>query len=221
MRAIRPLTAWRGGLFLEYVDGLTLENVIAVRRNRPGTLGRSLELAAKLLATLHAHGARPDESPDFESPAAYTRKVVGDLVRWGVLTLFGGFYVWQLGRVGSSTRSFLSSLYWTMFVFLSFAVLWFQPWYVVSLAALGAILLTRGIAEMTLLFSYSVTWAYMVYTFFFVWFFPIMMAGNSLGMNATAVLLLEGVSDATTALSILRLRFPSYPYLKRAIHIII
>ena len=124
-----------------------------------------------------------------------------------MLALFGGFYVWQLERVGSSTRSFLSSLYWTMFVFLSFAVLWFQPWYVVSLAALGAILLTRGIAEMTLLFSYSVTWAYMVYSFFFVWFFPIMMAGNSLGMNATAVLLIFGPPLAYAAC--LTLRRPS------------
>jgi hypothetical protein len=119
-----------------------------------------------------------------------SKEMAQSLVRWSVLVLFGGFYVWEMGRVGSSTRSFLSSLYWTMFVFLSFAVLWFQPWYVVSLVALGAMLLTRGIAELTLLFSYSVTWAYMVYTFFFVWFFPIMMAGNSLGMNLTAVLLI-------------------------------
>jgi hypothetical protein len=52
-RAVRPLASWRGVLLLEYVDGLTLEDIIAVRRSRPGTLASSLEKAAQLLATLH------------------------------------------------------------------------------------------------------------------------------------------------------------------------
>jgi hypothetical protein len=42
------------------------------------------------------------------------------------------------------------------------------------------------------LFSYSATWNYMVYVFFLWWFFPYMVAGNSLGMNLAAVLLIFG-----------------------------
>jgi aminoglycoside phosphotransferase (APT) family kinase protein len=72
-------------LFLEYVDGLTLEDVIAVRRSRPGTLATSLEGAAQLLAALHTNGRAPSAVPDPQAPIAYAREVVDDLVRWGVL----------------------------------------------------------------------------------------------------------------------------------------
>jgi aminoglycoside phosphotransferase (APT) family kinase protein len=85
VRAIRPLALWRGMLFLEYVDGLTLEDVIAVRRSRPGTLTVCLERAAAALAKLHTHGTHPNLQPDFASKIAYTHKVVGDLVKHGVL----------------------------------------------------------------------------------------------------------------------------------------
>lgn len=85
VRAIRPLGMWRGVLFLEYVDGLTLEDIIAVRRSRPGTLNPSLEQAAKVLATLHTHGIQPDAQPDFGPAIAYTRELVGDLAKHGVL----------------------------------------------------------------------------------------------------------------------------------------
>lgn len=84
-RAVRPLADWRGVLLLEYVDGLTLEDIIAVRRSRPGTLAPSLDRAARLLATLHTHSQQPDATPDFASPAADARRAVGDLARWGVL----------------------------------------------------------------------------------------------------------------------------------------
>lgn len=85
VRAIQPLGLWRGVLFLEYVDGLTLEDVIAVRRSRPGTLVPSLERTAKLLATLHINSAQPGAQVGFEPAAAYARKVVGDLTKHGVL----------------------------------------------------------------------------------------------------------------------------------------
>lgn len=84
MRTIRPLALWRGVLFLEYVDGLTLEDLIAVRRSRPGTLVPGLEQTAKLLATLHAHGIQPDTRPEFEPAAAYAHEVIDDLTH-GVL----------------------------------------------------------------------------------------------------------------------------------------
>jgi thiamine kinase-like enzyme len=85
VRAVRPLAAWRGALLLEYVDGLTLEDIIAVRRSRPGTLAKSLEGTARLLATLHTHISQPEASPQFQSALSYAHELVGDLVRWGVL----------------------------------------------------------------------------------------------------------------------------------------
>jgi aminoglycoside phosphotransferase (APT) family kinase protein len=85
LRAVRPVAHWRGVLFLEYVDGLTLEDTIAVRRSRPGTLFPSLRLAARLLATLHSGSLRSEVAPDFRPPVAHARKIVNDLVRWGVL----------------------------------------------------------------------------------------------------------------------------------------
>ena len=85
VRAIRALALWRGILFLEYVEGLTLEDVIAVRNHRPGTLSQSLNDAARFLATLHARSVRSDAPPDFDAAVAYVRKVVGQLAKHGVL----------------------------------------------------------------------------------------------------------------------------------------
>ena len=113
-----------------------------------------------------------------------------ELVRNAVLGLFGLYYAWQVVRLRGEARQFLEGLYWTVFVFLCFAVLWFQPWYVVWLVALGAMVPWGGIAELTTLFSYTATWNYVVYIFFLRWFYPYMVAGNSLGMNLTSVLLI-------------------------------
>lgn len=84
-RAIYPLSHWRGVLFLEYVDGLTLEDLIAVRRSRPGVLTAALEQAAAFLAQLHAQTVQPDIQPDAASQLAYTHKIVDNLVKHGVL----------------------------------------------------------------------------------------------------------------------------------------
>ncbi len=85
LRAQRALGLWRGVLLLEYVDGLTLEDTIAVRRHRPGELLPAVERAAALLATLHAHGARSAEPPDFMPAVKGAHKRVNQLARWGVL----------------------------------------------------------------------------------------------------------------------------------------
>jgi thiamine kinase-like enzyme len=85
IRAVRPLAHWRGVLFLEYVNGLTLEDIITVRSSRPGTLASSLDRTARLLRTLHTHSLQSDLAPDFHPPVTYARKIVEELVRWGVL----------------------------------------------------------------------------------------------------------------------------------------
>lgn len=85
LRAVRPLGAWRGVLFLEHVEGLTLADVIAVRRSQPGTLLPGLTDMAKLLAELHIRGARPEIAPSFEPTVANALKYVSQLERHGVL----------------------------------------------------------------------------------------------------------------------------------------
>jgi hypothetical protein len=84
-RPVRPLAVWRGILFLEYVDGLSLEDVIAVRRSRPGRLIPDLEQMARFLASLHVQGKRPDVQPEFEPWASYARGLVDELEKYGVL----------------------------------------------------------------------------------------------------------------------------------------
>jgi hypothetical protein len=127
--------------------------------------------------------------------AELTRSVV----RSAALGVFALFYAWRLLTLRGETRQFLEGLFWTVLVFLYVAVLWFQPWYVVWVVALGALVPSGGTARLTMLFSYSTTWNYMVFIFFLVWFFPYMIAGNSLGMNLTAVLLIFGPSVAYVA----------------------
>jgi hypothetical protein len=114
------------------------------------------------------------------------------VVRYAVLGLFYLFYVWQLIRLKGGTGSLLKGLYWTVFVFLGFAVLWFQPWYVVWLVPLAAITASVDLARLTTLFSYTATWNYVVYLFFLIWYYPLMTAGDGLVVNLVAVTLIFG-----------------------------
>lgn len=85
VRAVQPLGVWRGVLLLEYVPGLTLEDTIAVRRSRPGTLLPALDLTATLLASLHASAAPAGTALGFEAAVAYAQSVVENLATHGVL----------------------------------------------------------------------------------------------------------------------------------------
>jgi hypothetical protein len=118
------------------------------------------------------------------------RGLAESLVRYGALLLFGLLYLRQLVRLRSQVRSFLFALYWTSFAFLAIAVLWFQPWYLVWLVALGAILPSLAIANLTTLFSYTASWNYLVWIFFLLWYFPLMSSGETLVVNLTSVLLI-------------------------------
>ncbi len=85
-RAVRSFGMWRGVLFLEYVDGLTLEDVIAVRRSRPGSMLPQIANVAQLLA--HFHLAEPftvESVTDFEGQVARMRKILKNLAEHGVI----------------------------------------------------------------------------------------------------------------------------------------
>ena len=86
IRGVKPYGMWRGALFLEYVDGLTLEDVIAVRRSRPGSMLPHISKVAQLLAHLHLAGSsRVEYSTDFDGQIAHLRKILANLVEHGVL----------------------------------------------------------------------------------------------------------------------------------------
>jgi aminoglycoside phosphotransferase (APT) family kinase protein len=85
LRAITPLALWRSVLFLEFVEGLTLEDLIAVRRSRPGSLYAAVGQVAALFARLHSPERSPTGHDDFPSAIRYGHKVVSNLARHGVL----------------------------------------------------------------------------------------------------------------------------------------
>jgi len=85
MRAVHPLGLWQGVLFLEYVDGLTLEDKIAIRRSQPGELSHILENLGRFLASLHARTMQHEIRHDFGEAADYAYKLVDNLARHGVL----------------------------------------------------------------------------------------------------------------------------------------
>ena len=84
-RVVRPLGLWRGVLFLEYLHGLRLEDVIAVRQSQPGRLTASLDHAAQFLARLHTQSAQSDADPNFDPAVEYAHGVVEQLAEYGVL----------------------------------------------------------------------------------------------------------------------------------------
>lgn len=86
MRAVAPLSLWRGSVFLEYVPGLTLEHVISVRQGQPGRLIEAVEWAARFLARLHTLGLQRSEKPDFGRAVRYAHDVVDQLREHGVLS---------------------------------------------------------------------------------------------------------------------------------------
>jgi thiamine kinase-like enzyme len=84
-RTVKPLGLHAGTLFLEYVPGLTLEDLIAVRRSRPGELKPALDHVARLLARLHDLQPPAGEQDGLDARLSYARKVVDNLSRYGVL----------------------------------------------------------------------------------------------------------------------------------------
>ena len=84
-RSVQPLELWGGVLFLEFVEGLTLEAKIAIRRNQPGELLRVIEATAVFFAKLHENGSKPKSTSDFGQVADYTYKLIDDLAKYGGL----------------------------------------------------------------------------------------------------------------------------------------
>jgi thiamine kinase-like enzyme len=85
VRAPRAIACQNGVLFLEYIDGLTLEDKIAIRRNRPGTLLPALDKTARLLSGLHKQSLQLEHPRNFHYEIADTQKNVAELAEKGIL----------------------------------------------------------------------------------------------------------------------------------------
>ncbi|MDQ3927857.1 MAG: hypothetical protein M3328_01790 [Chloroflexota bacterium] len=103
------------------------------------------------------------------------------LVRNGALALVALVTLWLTWRVFRSRNAVtavqrdrlvdrtLSSFYEIIFVYLAFATLWFQPWYLMWLVALTAPLARYTYANRTLLFCIGGVGNYFVWDFIWLW----------------------------------------------------
>lgn len=101
--------------------------------------------------------------------------------------VFAAFYVWQVWRLRSSVESLIRTSYTITLFFLLFICLWFQPWYIIWVIALAALLSQTDAVRQSALFTYGGPWAYVVYHFIWFWYVPAMNWGNTLGVHTTAV----------------------------------
>ena len=85
VQAPHALACWRGALFLEHIDGLTLEDTIAIRRNRPGMLMPALEKITELLSGLHSQCPQPAFACNFQNEIMQANKFAEELAEKGVL----------------------------------------------------------------------------------------------------------------------------------------
>lgn len=83
---VAPVAHWRGVLLMPFVPGLTLENLIAVRRTRAGELDAGLGEIAELLARLHERTLERDSRPDFGAALDAGQRFVDHLACHGPLT---------------------------------------------------------------------------------------------------------------------------------------
>ncbi len=91
------------------------------------------------------------------------------------------------GRIAGLSYLLIVVSFEVILFYLFFTCTWLQPWYLVWLLALAALLPDLGTAYLAILFSYTMTWAYIVYHFVWFWYIPAMNWMNRLGVHSLAV----------------------------------
>ena len=119
----------------------------------------------------------------FRLPQGLAQQIASSLAS----AVFAMFYVWQLPKLRGNVESLIHTSYTLTLFFLLFICLWFQPWYIIWVIALAALLSQTDAVRQSVLFTYGGPWAYVVYHFVWFWYVPIMNWGNTLGVHATAV----------------------------------
>ncbi|MDY7039884.1 MAG: hypothetical protein SVX38_03370, partial [Chloroflexota bacterium] len=136
------------------------------------TMGRRFGMFTSSLPTLLMLLLR------FRLPQESAKQIASSLAT----TVFGVFYVRQIWRLRGSVESLIRTSHTLTLFFLLFICLWFQPWYIIWVIALAALLFQPDTILQSVLFTYSGTWAYVVYHFIWFWFVPAMNWGNALGV---------------------------------------
>ncbi|MCC7448101.1 MAG: hypothetical protein IT324_11840 [Anaerolineae bacterium] len=88
-------------------------------------------------------------------------------VQYAALALLGVFYLFQLEAVWNDSTPFraIRAITMTLAFHLLVTVTWFQPWYVIWLVALGALLDNTPLRRMIMLFSFFALWQPILYYF--------------------------------------------------------
>jgi alpha-1,6-mannosyltransferase len=101
----------------------------------------------------------------FEEAGQVSATLVG--LGYAAFTIVRLWLLWRQERTADigGWLPWLRAAYDLTFVYLAFATLWWQPWYLVWLVALAALLPSRIIHERTLLFCYGATMNYLVFKY--------------------------------------------------------
>ena len=91
------------------------------------------------------------------------------------------------GRRASQPYLFIVLSFEVILFYLLFTCTWLQPWYLVWLVALAALVPDLDTAHQAILFTYTMTWAYIVYQFVWFWYIPAMNWMSRLGVHSVAV----------------------------------
>jgi hypothetical protein len=91
------------------------------------------------------------------------------------------------GRMAGHLYPLIVVSFEVILFYLLFTCTWLQPWYLVWLVALAALVPDFDTAHQAILFTYTMTWAYIVYHFVWFWYIPAMNWMNRLGVHSLAV----------------------------------
>ncbi len=111
------------------------------------------------------------------------------LVRVAALLIFCVAYVRVLWNVNGTFISLARSSLTVMLLLLVVVTFWFQPWYLVWVVPLAP-LATRADEAFAVVFSWSALWDYFIFDFAWFWNFDFFNQGDSLVLNASAMLLI-------------------------------
>ncbi|MFN8499384.1 MAG: hypothetical protein U0641_16160 [Anaerolineae bacterium] len=135
-----------------------------------GGLAIGLGLAALIQAPFYAGpaslvGGIPNIGSQFTASLATVARDIltaplgadgaAQMARLAAFGLFAVLYVWQLLRLEGAFESLVYGAYQVFFFYLVIAAVWFQPWYVVWLVPLAALLVGEPVVERTVIFSFT------------------------------------------------------------------
>jgi hypothetical protein len=133
----------------------------------------------------------PNNASGFEQAGHFAATLVG--LGFAVYVVVRIVLLWREERAESIPESdwqpWLRAAHDLTFVYLAFATLWWQPWYLVWLVGLAALLPSRTLHERALLFCYGATFNYVVFKY--IW--PVFQPMTYTTIMGISVLLIFGL----------------------------